>query len=544
MEAEFISLFVVVLVAAVSPLIARIFPNGLVPETVVLLVAGALLGPHMAGLIELGDSINLLSELGLAFLFLLAGFEIDPKDLTSSLGKRGLVTWVLTAAIAFIVVFGTGLVAGNTFEGIAIAIALTTTALGTVLPILKERGLMGTSVGGAVLSYGTWGELGPILAMALLLGTRAKWQTLIILVAFVALCVLIALVPSKVRPIGQRAYDFLISKRNGTSQTILRLTIVLLIGLVTVSAVFELDIVLGAFAAGFVLRYVVPEGSHELEEKLEAIGYGFFIPLFFIVSGAKIDITSVAANPKLLIGFLVALLLVRAMPILVALSLDKSEQALSRHNRITVALYCTTALPLIVAVTTLATKSSAMTQEVAGTLVAAGALSVLIMPLMASVTYRVVDVKPVEAVKEIAEDPRNATSVLHEHALYARLLHEQEREERRRRHQAVKSIRHAVRSELKDDPSLKHDKSRRHQMLAEALRAAQEQLDAEQAAQGAAEALPDDIPPEERERYLAARKALRSYRRRMRELGREALTEATAAIEQELDHQGKNEKGH
>lgn len=523
MEAEFISLFVIVLIAAAAPLIARVFPNGLVPETVVLLVAGALLGPHMASFIELGDSINLLSELGLAFLFLLAGFEIDPKDLTSSLGKRGLATWIVTALVAFAVVFGTGLVAGNTFEGIAIAIALTTTALGTVLPILKERGLLGTSVGTAVLSYGTWGELGPILAMALLLGTRAKWETLIILVAFVALCIVIALIPSKVRPVGRRVYDFLISKRNGTSQTLLRITIVLLIGLVTVSAVFELDIVLGAFAAGFVLRYVVPEGSHELEGKLEAIGYGFFIPLFFIVSGAKIDISSVASNPRLLIGFLIALLLVRAMPILIALSLDKSEQSLSRHNRVTVALYCTTALPLIVAVTTLATKSGAMSQDVAGTLVAAGALSVLIMPLMASLTYRVVDVKPVQAVKEIAENPHDISSVLHEHALYARLLHEQEREERRERQRAAQSIKLAMKETLRDDPSIRFDQNRRRETLLEALRAAREQFESNEAAADLPENIPADIPAEQRERYIAARKALRSYRRRMRELGREML---------------------
>ena len=193
-----------------------------------------------------------------------------------------------------------------------------------------------------------------------------------------------AIVPAKARRCGHRIYRFLASKRNTTSQAFVRVTVVLLIGLVTVSAVFQLDIVLGAFAAGFILRYVIPEGDHELESKLDAIGYGFLIPVFFVVSGAKIDLAGVGENPLLLVLFICALLLVRAVPIVVALSLGKGEDKLSMHNRITVALYCTTALPLIVAVTSVAVKAGAMAQDVAGTLVAAGAVTVFLMPFLAS----------------------------------------------------------------------------------------------------------------------------------------------------------------
>lgn len=124
----------------------------------------------------------------------------------------------------------------------------------------------------------------------------------------------------------------------------MRVTVLLLVGLVTLSAVFDLDIVLGAFAAGFVLRYVIPEGNDSLEKKLDGLAYGFLIPVFFVVSGAKINLMAVFAQPLLLVGFIVMLLLIRAVPVFVALSTGKDTHDLSSHNRLTVALYCTTAL--------------------------------------------------------------------------------------------------------------------------------------------------------------------------------------------------------
>jgi Kef-type K+ transport system membrane component KefB len=394
---QFISLFVAALAAALAPLIARLIPNGLVPETVILLVAGAALGPYALGAIQLDESITMISELGLAFLFLLAGYEINPRTLKSRQGKRGLVTWIATFGIATLVILLSHTFSITHFDGIAVAIALTTTALGMLIPIMKERNLDGTETGEAMLAYGTWGEVCPIIAMALLLSSRSEWRTLLILLAFMVLCVVLAVIPARSRKVGSRVYRFLASKRHTTSQTFVRAVVVLLIGLVTLSAVFGLDIVLGSFAAGFVLRFVIPEGSEELEAKLNAIGHGFLIPIFFVVSGAKINLTSIGDQPLLLAVFIVALLLVRAVPIVVAMSVGRGKSPLSPHNRITVALYCTTALPLIVAVTSVATNAGALSQSTASVLVAAGAISVFLMPLLASLTYRVVDSNAPEA---------------------------------------------------------------------------------------------------------------------------------------------------
>lgn len=150
---------------------------------------------------------------------------------------------------------------------------------------------------------------------------------------------------------------------------------------------FQLDVVLGAFAAGFILRFVTPNGNHTLNLKLEGVGYGFLIPVFFVVPGASIDVKAVVANPALLITFII-MLLVRAVPIFVATTLDHRVNPLDPQDKLTVSLYCTTALPLIVAVTSLAVQGGTMHQTTASTLVAAGAVTVFPMPLLGGLTSK------------------------------------------------------------------------------------------------------------------------------------------------------------
>ena len=521
MPVDLISLAIIALVAAACPILAKLIPGKLIPETVFLLIAGAVLGPNLAGAIELTDSVGLLSDLGLAFLFLLAGYEINPKSLTGSQGKRGLATWVVSIVLAFLVVhFASGLFA-NEIESVAVAIALTTTALGTLMPILKERELMGTRVGESVLAYGTWGELCPVLAMALLLSTRAEWKTVLILVAFMALCVLVAVVPAKAKKAGHRLFRFLTANAEGTSQTMMRVTVLLLVGLVALSAAFDLDIVLGAFASGFVLRYIIPEGDHALEHKLDGVAYGFLIPIFFVVSGAKIDLAAVFQQPEVLVGFIALLLLIRAVPIFAALSTGKDTRDISTHNRLTIALYCTTALPIIVAVTSVAVSAGAMPQETASVLVAAGAITVFLMPLLGMLTYRVADAKPIEAVREIAHSPRDIGDILREHWELERMLARKAALERL-------AARHEGRSfedlDWQDRAALLQRASARKRAIDEALDLASQEM--------ARRALVDDADPDgdgprladrqqrrEERRRLVAEHAVREYRRRMNELG-------------------------
>lgn len=162
MTLDLFSLTIIALVAVLTPIIADFIPEKVIPETVFLLVFGALLGPYVVGAIQLTDSVDMLSELGLGFLFLMAGYEIDPKTLTGRQGTIGAVTWCATLALALGVTLTIPYVTGDSLTAhFASALVLTTTALGTLLPILQERNLMGTRVGKSVLAYGTWGELLP-----------------------------------------------------------------------------------------------------------------------------------------------------------------------------------------------------------------------------------------------------------------------------------------------------------------------------------------------------------------------------------------------
>ena len=186
-----------------------------------------------------------------------------------------MATWVVTFGIAWLAVRFTPWFSVSHFDGIAVTLALTSTALGTLVPIMRERSLTGTRVGDSILAYGTWGELGPVLAMSVLLSARTGIQTLVILGLFAVVCVLLAVVPSRSKRVGSRFFAFVEERADTTSQTFVRLTVLILVTLVAFSAVFDLDIVLGSFAAGFVLRYIIPEGNHTLETKLDGLAYGF-----------------------------------------------------------------------------------------------------------------------------------------------------------------------------------------------------------------------------------------------------------------------------
>lgn len=414
-EIEFLSLFVITIAAFLCPVLAQLLPNRIIPETVFLLIAGMVMGPNVAGIVQTGDAITLLSDLGLGFLFLLAGYEIEPKDLSGKGGRHGLATWFVTFAIALAVSIPFGLSRDNVFGGLAVAIALTTTAFGTLMPILKERNLTSTPVGKGVVEYGIWGELCPVLAMAVLLTTRATWLTIGLLAAFVVIAVVAALLSRHLKDSRLALARIVKANAETNSQMSVRGVVLLLVGLVTLSAAFDLDIVLGAFAAGFVLRVVVPEGDDSLEHKLNGLAYGFFIPLFFIVSGTKIDPAGVVAEPWLLVLFIANLLLIRAIPIFVSLSLRRDTRTMDPRERASIAFYCTTALPLVVAVVSVATASGTFTQATGSVLIAAGGITVMLMPLLSYIVMHTIDAELGHAARKIAQHPGRALSVLKEH---------------------------------------------------------------------------------------------------------------------------------
>ena len=413
MVSQLLSLSVTMLVAALAPFVASLVPGRAIPEVVFLVFAGALLGPYGADVIRTsGGALSLVSELGMAFLFLMAGYEIKPSELVGTMGRHASICWGISLAAAIALVSLTGFSRFTGMAGIAFAIMLTTTAYGTLAPIMRARDLTNTSVGRAVTAYGATGEVLPVIAVALMLSTRSLLVTVIVLVVFMLVCVRIAHLSTSTARIGARFRDFVRSSAGATTQTPLRLVVLLLVFLLFLAEVAGFDSVLGAFAAGFVLRVFFPDGSDELETRLEAIGNGFLIPAFFVISGAGIDLSAALADPGLLFLFIGLLIAVRGVSVAVSLRVNPETRMMEPQERFVTTAYCVMALPLVVAITQIVVDAGAMTRQDASVLVMAGAITVLVVPVLTSLVRVTAPAHPVHALSSIVSGEESANEAL------------------------------------------------------------------------------------------------------------------------------------
>lgn len=387
MPSSLTSLFWISACAVVAPLVAGMLPRRLVPEVVLLLLGGMLVGPHLLDLAAQDEAIGMLRELGLGMLFLLAGYEIELKELTGRAGRVAFATWLVCLALALSVIGLVGLT-GVIDAEVALAIAMTSTALGTLLPILRDNGLLATPVGVAVLRHGAAGELGPIVAIAVLLGARGPVASLIVLTAFLLIAVLVSLPGTWLRREGSMLLKLVRLGSETTGQTPVRLTVLLLATLIAVAAAFKLDSVLGAFAAGFILRRAVPDGDESLESKLDGLAFGLLIPVFFVTSGMSIDAGAVGGQLGDLVIFVAMILLLRGGAVFVSEQWSRGRDGdpappTSVRERVQIGLFAATGLPIIVAVSSVAVDSGQMSPTNASVLIAGGALTVLCFPMAA-----------------------------------------------------------------------------------------------------------------------------------------------------------------
>ncbi|MEV0801083.1 cation:proton antiporter [Kribbella sp. NPDC050281] len=368
------SLFVVVLVAAVTPIIVGLWRKARIPQVVVLILGGVVVGPEVLDWAD-PDSIELLANVGLGFLFLLAGYELELAVFKQRAGKLAIVGWLVTVALAGAVVGGFAAL-GVVDAFVPVALGLTTTALGTLLPILRDNNMLRGSFGSYVLAAGAVGEFLPVVAIAIFLGSHGRFIGLISLVGMGVLALLLSLVPRLGR--GGRIARILSEGEHATSQTTLRWTVAMLLLLLVVANDFGLDVVLGAFVAGVVLRRWAPGNVEALDHKLDAVGYGFFIPIFFVSSGMGLDVRSIVEAPARLFLFFLLLLVVRGLPTLLIY-----RTALPRTRRFELVFVVSTALPLLVALSEIGLETGHMLPENAAALVGAGVLSVLVYPAIA-----------------------------------------------------------------------------------------------------------------------------------------------------------------
>ncbi|WP_182358424.1 cation:proton antiporter [Tomitella gaofuii] len=385
---DIVSLFWVALAAVVAPLLARAI-RGYVPSVVFLLVLGMVLGPSVAGLASDTGGLELIDELGLGMLFLLAGYELDPALMRGRTGRVAGSAWLMSLLIALglVALIATGDTSVTSI--IAVAIAMCSTTLGTLVPILKSEKLMDKPLGRAVMAHGAIGEFGPVVAMALLLTGRQAWAAVAVLALFVVAALALTVVPARLARRFPAIGGVLGALRGGTEQLPIRVVFLLLVVLMAVASVFDLDVVLGAFAAGIILRRLAGAARPDLDEPLEAIGYGVLIPAFFVVSGMGIDPAAVAAAPGTWVVFVLIILVARGLPVWLSDRIFPHGASVgTAADRVQLGLYAAAGLPIIVAVTEVGTRTGLLDEDLASTMVAAGATTVLLFPLAAKIIGR------------------------------------------------------------------------------------------------------------------------------------------------------------
>jgi Kef-type K+ transport system membrane component KefB len=372
------SFFVIVLIAAIAAITVAVVPRRFAPPVVVVeLMLGILVGPEVLNLANTSDFIDFFSNLGLGMLFFFAGYEIDFERIRGKPLKLGAIGWLLSIALAYGIggaLAAAGIVVSYLYTGSAMA----TTAIGTLIPILRDSGELKTRFGTYLLAAGGIGEFGPILLVTLVLSTTNPLHEAAILVAFVALALAIALVSVR---LAWRGWPALERTFEASSQLAVRITVVLVFGLVLLAGELGLDVLLGGFVAGMIVRLALK--GHELqvfESKLTAVGFGFFIPFFFVTSGIEFDLAALGSTTAVLklLLFFCLFLVVRGLP---AMLLYRS--VLKTRQRVALAFYSATELPLVVAITTIAIEAGEMKSSTAAGLVGAAMLSTLIFPFVA-----------------------------------------------------------------------------------------------------------------------------------------------------------------
>jgi len=371
------SFFAIVMVAAIAAITVAVLPRGMAPPVVVLeLVLGILIGPEVLDLAHSSDFIDFFSNLGLGMLFYFAGYEIDFERIEGAPLKLGAIGWAISVALAYGiggVLAAAGIVVSFLYTGSAMA----TTAIGTLIPILRDNDALKTRFGTYLLAAGGAGEFGPILLVTLVFSTESPLREASILVAFIALAIAVAL--GSVR-LAWRGWPALERTFEASSQLAVRVTVVLVFGLVLLASQLGLDVLLGGFVAGMITRAALK--GHELqvfESKLTAVGFGFFVPFFFVTSGLEFDLGALGTASALakLALFFVLFLVVRGTPALLLY-----RRVLSATERRALAFFCATELPLVVAITTIAIDAGKMRASTAAGLVGAAMLSTLVYPFV------------------------------------------------------------------------------------------------------------------------------------------------------------------
>jgi len=375
-------IFVIFVVAVAAPLLAQTRLGSRVPVVVIEVLLGVLIGPHVLQLIENDSSLATMRSVGMVAVMFMAGMEIDfnrIKGKPLSLATRGWLSSVVLAVLVVAVLH----VIPDVQAPMMVVIALTTTGLGTLLPILRDSGQLEAPFGRMLLAAGTLGEVGPIVAVSLALSSRySTWQEFLFLLVFLGLVGLAAAIGVGARP--PKVISLLSRTMHASTQLPVRLSLMILGGLVLIANEFGFEAVFGAFAAGMIVGLATrgPDGE-AFRLKIDAVCFGWFAPFFYVGTGIAFDVGALTRDlPTMLLlpTFLVLFLLVRGLPVLLY------RRDLAKAELLPFALSMSvTSLGLVVVITHVGLQTNHMSPDVARALVGAALLSLLVYPTLSRV---------------------------------------------------------------------------------------------------------------------------------------------------------------
>ena len=377
------SLVLVLAAASAGAILSRLHSRIILPTVVLEILLGILIGPEGLGWAEVDTYVDFLANFGLVFLFFFAGIELVEHRVARRSLVRGTAGWAISIAIGIAIGYALN-GAGLDAEGWLLGVALSTTALGTLVPILADANLLPTTLGSAVLGAGVAGEFWPILVVSIFLtGAYGALTETVLLLVFGVIVLLAAAGALRARP--PRVVRVLQQTVHTTGQAAVRLSVFTLALLVFISVEAGFDFVLGAFAGGLVVGLALSTAdAAPVRMRLEGVGYGFLVPIYFVVTGMNFDLDSLLTPEGLGLAalFLGLFVVVRGTPSLLWL------RDLGPRRTLSLAVFSATGLPLITAIVGIGIERGAIGRDVGTSLIGAGMISVLVLPLIATALAR------------------------------------------------------------------------------------------------------------------------------------------------------------
>jgi len=374
--------FWVFVAAVAAPLLGEIPVGFRVPVVVLEIVLGIIIGPHVMGLVQFEGFLITMFTFGMATTLFMAGMELDFKEIKGRPLSLAAGGWIGSALLGITFV-GLLHIIPKVQAPLMVTLALCTTGLGVLVPIFRDTGQLMTPFGRLFMAAGTIGEVGPIIAMSLLLSQQySTWQEAGFLLAFLAIVGAAIVIGIRARP--PKVGELLSRHMHASTQLPVRITLLMLSALFLLAEQFGFESIFGAFAAGMVVGQATRgETGKPLRERVEAVTFGWFYPFFFVGTGIKFDVAALGRDLTTMLlvpAFAVLFLVIRGAPVFLY------RGTIAKTQRLPFALSCAVpSLSIIVVITEIGTRAKSMNPDVAAALIGAALLSVLLFPTLAGV---------------------------------------------------------------------------------------------------------------------------------------------------------------